>query len=449
MYRPLVSEVRRSTITRQDLLAEELHCDTSTVNRMVRSLERAGVLYRHPALGEGTPVGMATTRPIELGRDIGVLVALDVHDLGYATATVTNTHYLPLKDSEGDIHTTVDIRGHPAPFEAAQNDPIHWMAEVVVRALDEANQHGGLRLIGVGVGLAGPIYRPGRRASPSITPWIPGDVNIRDELTRALRYLGVTPPRGEAGLREWVIVENDASAGALGVLVHALLEGNTFDTPMDLVYVHIGEGIGAGIVNKGHAVMGSSGVAGELGHLRVKPDGLLCPRCGGRGCLETAASEKAIREQLHGILDWKPDKEPEAKHGPAVDEALWEGGWCLGVGLAHVCALLNPALIVLDGDTARHHRYRQAMSHALERNVIPEVLAETGLSGEPLRVEHWEERPAPRNRTPGLNALTIGLLGRVLDSLGDGYLLDPVRVWVRRGWHRTGAPVDWNLAADD
>ena len=60
-----------------------------------------------------------------------------------------------------------------------------------------------------------------------------------------------------------------------------------------VLYFHLAEGIGAGIVIEGKLYRGSTGGAGELGHVRVDPEGLPC-RCGNTGCLETRASLPAL-----------------------------------------------------------------------------------------------------------------------------------------------------------
>ena len=81
-----------------------------------------------------------------------------------------------------------------------------------------------------------------------------------------------------------VRLENDANLGALGE--HVFGAGQGVD---EMAYVRLSAGIGLGLVLGGHAFGGSSGIAGELGHVRVSRDGPIC-RCGNRGCLEMFAS---------------------------------------------------------------------------------------------------------------------------------------------------------------
>ena len=61
-----------------------------------------------------------------------------------------------------------------------------------------------------------------------------------------------------------------------------------------MAYLNLGTGLAAGIVIDGMIWRGSGGVAGEIGHVPVDPNGLPCV-CGQRGCLETVASGSALR----------------------------------------------------------------------------------------------------------------------------------------------------------
>ena len=89
-----------------------------------------------------------------------------------------------------------------------------------------------------------------------------------------------------------VRVENDVNAASLGA--YSLLGGA--DGLRSLAYLNLGTGLAAGLVLDGRLWRGSRGVAGEIGHIPVEPDGAEC-NCGQRGCLETVASGSAIARQ--------------------------------------------------------------------------------------------------------------------------------------------------------
>lgn len=83
-------------------------------------------------------------------------------------------------------------------------------------------------------------------------------------------------------------VGNDVRSAAAGLLDHEVAGGIR-----NLAYVAVGTGIGAGLVLDGRLHLGKRGMAGEIGHVVVEPDGATCS-CGQRGCLETVASGPAI-----------------------------------------------------------------------------------------------------------------------------------------------------------
>lgn len=88
-----------------------------------------------------------------------------------------------------------------------------------------------------------------------------------------------------------VRVENDVKAAALGA--HHLLGVGDGIRAHSMAYLNLGTGLAAGIVLDGRLLRGGQGVAGEIGHIPVDPEGAQCS-CGQRGCLETIASGTAI-----------------------------------------------------------------------------------------------------------------------------------------------------------
>ncbi|MEP7274648.1 MAG: ROK family protein, partial [Acidobacteriota bacterium] len=85
-----------------------------------------------------------------------------------------------------------------------------------------------------------------------------------------------------------VYFENNANAAAYAEMTWGAARGES-----DWMYLHIGAGIGAGLVLDGKVRRGKSGYAGEIGHINIDPEGIECP-CGSFGCLETMASASNI-----------------------------------------------------------------------------------------------------------------------------------------------------------
>jgi predicted NBD/HSP70 family sugar kinase/biotin operon repressor len=148
------------------------------------------------------------------------------------------------------------------------------------------------RVIAAGMGVPGPIAVPsGRVGSSSILPG----------------WEGLHPAQALAERLGDVHVEalNDANLGALAETTLGVARDAA-----DVIYVKISSGIGAGLVLGGRLHHGSSGNAGEIGHVQVREEGTVC-RCGNRGCLETVASVPAVLAALRPA------------HGDGLDLESW------------------------------------------------------------------------------------------------------------------------------
>jgi len=160
------------------------------------------------------------------------------------------------------------------------------------------------------------------------------------------------------------VVENDANAAAWGESrFGAAREVNS------MVLLTIGTGIGGGVVLDGALYRGHNGMAAEVGHMTVVPDGRRCG-CGNRGCWERYGSGRALVREARDLADVSPeygkrllelgDGQPEGITGPEVTHAAREGDpaaleafafvatW-LGRGMASLAALLDPEMFVLGG----------------------------------------------------------------------------------------------------
>ncbi len=135
-------------------------------------------------------------------------------------------------------------------------------------------------LAGIGVGVPGIIdmERGMVRASPNLPGW--EDYPVRDEIERRLATA--------------VMLENDANAAALGE--KWLGAAAAVD---DMCMLTLGTGVGGGLVLHGRVWHGMTGMAAELGHINVEPEGRAC-NCGSRGCLEQYASATAVKQDGAG-----------------------------------------------------------------------------------------------------------------------------------------------------
>ena len=123
-------------------------------------------------------------------------------------------------------------------------------------------------------------------------------VSIPGPLERAIGIIHLSPNlgwhdypltarMGEA-MATPIVIDDDANCAALGEAWTGA--GAAY---RDFVMVIVGSGIGCGVVIGGEVYHGAHDSAGEVGHVKIEPDGRSCG-CGGRGCLETLASGGAI-----------------------------------------------------------------------------------------------------------------------------------------------------------
>jgi glucokinase-like ROK family protein len=240
-------------------------------------------------------------------------------------------------------------------------------------------------LHGAGVGVPGPVsFREGVPVAPPIMPgW--NQFPVRSVLSQ---HLGCP-----------VLVDNDVNIMALGEM-HAGL-ARTVD---DLLFVKIGTGVGCGIVVDGRVYRGTSGSAGDIGHIRVDDEGPVCS-CGNVGCLEAHFSGAALArdateaarsgrsdvlaEQLAaaGVLT-AADVAAAAGGGDQVAvELVRDGAHQLGLLLAGLVSFFNPGMVVLGGEVAAglgHPLLAELRSVVYRRSLplatgnLPIVLSELG-----------------------------------------------------------------------
>ena len=152
----------------------------------------------------------------------------------------------------------------------------------------------------------------------------------------------------EQKLKTSVILENDANAAALGE--KWIGAGRDVD---DLVLLTLGTGIGGGIISGGKVLHGYLGMAGELGHMTVVPNGNPCG-CGNRGCLEKHASATAISGMARMVhLGSDPSAEDVFKMAEAGNERakmIFDSmGSALGIAIATLVNIFNFPLFLLSG----------------------------------------------------------------------------------------------------
>jgi glucokinase len=213
---------------------------------------------------------------------------------------------------------------------------------------------GTARLAGVGIGVPGFILmEKGIIVGSNNLPQFDG-FPVRDEIER---HLG-TP----------VILENDANAAALGE--HWIGAGKGV---RDLVLLTLGTGIGGGIISEGKVLHGHVGMAGELGHITVVPNGNPCG-CGNYGCVEKHASATAIVNMARMMSLGDDDLSSEdvfhlaVAGDPKAKMIFHTMGTSLGIALATLINIFNFPLFLLSGGVlAAWDQFAPAMLEEVEK----------------------------------------------------------------------------------
>ncbi|WP_315637910.1 MULTISPECIES: ROK family protein [Microbacterium] len=196
---------------------------------------------------------------------------------------------------------------------------------------------GGLPLVGVGIGVPGPVeHSTGRPTNPPIMPgWdrfdVPGYVQRTFDVP--------------------VLVDNDVNILALGE------QATSWPRVDDLVFVKVSTGIGAGIIAGGQLQRGAQGSAGDMGHVQVPMSAGSARQPGDERDLEALASGSALavalRAEGHDVHTASDVVGLVRAGNAAAIEATRQAGRDVGEVLATVVNLLNPSIIVLGGSIAR------------------------------------------------------------------------------------------------
>jgi len=206
----------------------------------------------------------------------------------------------------------------------------------------------GEQVIGAGVAAAG--FIDAEQANIVYAP----NLSWRNEPFKALVEAKVSVP---------VLLENDANAA--GWAEYRFGAGKGYK---HMVMLTIGTGVGGAVITDSHLLRGGFGVAAELGHMRVVPEGRLCG-CGQHGCIEQYASGTALLRSARELAaSGKPEgaRLAEIQHetgeltGLQVAQAVIEkdpgavglvrelGSW-LGQCVSSLAAVLDPEIVVIGG----------------------------------------------------------------------------------------------------
>ena len=236
------------------------------------------------------------------------------------------------------IVAVLDLSGR---FLSRQNvmtvtDPELSMKRIIEHIVALRAQYSGYRFEGIGVSVPGRVHPTTQELllAPNLN-W--GSFNIRKALEEGVRDLQVE-------------IDNDANACLLSESWSGRLSGI-----QHAVLVAISEGVGTAILAGGQLHSGYNGLAGEFGHIQIRPDGPVCA-CGQRGCWEMIASSRAalrvyaeLTNNARSIDIYRLMRLAE-EGDPAAFEAVSQQAAAIGQGLRLLVAALSPELILVTGE---------------------------------------------------------------------------------------------------
>lgn len=333
----LLRHVHRAGHISRAELTSRMGLNRSTIAGLTAELESLGVTERALPSGERQGAGRPSAG-VQLADDGPYVIAVDLGVDRVVVARVGLGGRIQQRAS-----TTV-----PELPEAWQVGAA--VAALIREVVEPAPPHAPL--VGIGIGVPGLVRRSDGlvRLAPNLE-W--HDVSLSSVVLAAL------------GLDIPVAVANDANLGALAEHERGAAVGVD-----DLIYVSGNVGVGAGIIAGGHALDGTGGYAGEIGHLRFQPGGTPC-HCGNAGCWETAVGAHAIAQAIRCPAE-KVAQLDEVLSGLAGAPAqLRTIGTDLGRGLASLVNAFNPRLVVLGGYfSPLYDLVRQDIEEALAKGAL-------------------------------------------------------------------------------
>jgi len=341
-------------------------------------LTRAGVSLIVNDLLKCNVVREADSRPIPSGRPP---VALEINPkIGLVGAIDMGASHLSIALAD---FTARIVQEAEFPFDI-KDGPEACLA-YADKKLNELLKSQGLKLydlLAVGLGVPGPVITEmGMVVAPPIMPgWDHYPI-----LSTLEKMWGCH-----------VTLNNDAELGALGEWAYGVGRGEK-----NVAYIKVGSGIGAGLILNNQIYGGTTGAAGEIGHLTVDENGPLC-NCGNHGCLEAFAGGHAIAKQGQTLV--KSGKKTILSELPLdsitahevieaaqrgdlyTQEILQRAGTFIGIAIAGLVNLFNPSIVILGGGVAQvgdilTNPIRQAVHERAMRASEQSVRITTGMLG--------------------------------------------------------------------
>ncbi len=320
---------REHQISRADI-SRRLNLSRSTVTEIIKELLPSGFIAE---VGSGESSGGRRPIVLEFQDNARAILGIDI-GATHVSVALTNLRGSLIFWEEKKFPVRKDPEG-----------TYNLIRELCDKSISKL-KNGKADLLSIGVAVPSPVdpIRPEYLAETIIPSW-----HGKSGLEK-LRELYNVP----------VFLDNDANLGALAE--HWWGEGRKVS---DLIYIKLSYGIGAGYIFGGKLYRGAKGIAGELSHMSIDPNGKQCG-CGLRGCLATEISEWALISRVETLSVLYPDSSLVGKDISIIDienSALDRDPLALQVvseaisnltnAVMSLVNLLNPEMIIIGGSLSR------------------------------------------------------------------------------------------------
>ncbi len=320
---------REHKISRAEI-SRQLDLSRSTVTEIIKELLPTGLVAE---VGSGESSGGRKPILLQFQDDAKVILGIDI-GATHVSVAMTNLRGKLLLWKEQDY----PVRENP--------EGTHKLIDELCNECFSILKHGSKMLLSIGVSVPSPVdpIRPEYLSETIIPAW-----HGKSGLERLREKYGVP-----------VYLDNDANLGALAE--HWWGVGKNVN---DLIFIKISSGIGAGYIFGGKLYRGSKGIAGEMSHMPIDPNGRLCG-CGLRGCLGTVISAWALKERIGTLANLYPES-PLLNGSPSIIDIenaalnndllaiqiVSEATTYLTSAITSLVNLLNPDMIIIGGSLSR------------------------------------------------------------------------------------------------
>ncbi len=328
----IMNYVRIDAPISRSTLAKKTGLNKATITRLVGELIARNIVKEVGLESNG--IGRPSMNLI-LNPDAGFMIGVEI---GVDFINVLGTDFSPKEIFHVVDKTSVDL---------SVDEVLELMNKRINQAVEICKREVGGNFLGLAIGVPGLVdYDEGKLLFAPNLKW----QNV--ELKKRLSALYDAP----------IIIDNEANLAAFGEYFF----GSAYQHP-DVLYLSAGVGLGGGILHGSELLRGVNGMAGELGHITVLPDGELCG-CGNKGCWETLVSLRALYRYIQEQFAIDKTSELWQKTGGNINQltvemvitaaqrgdriaivALTKVGRYLGIGIASLINSLNPSIVVFGG----------------------------------------------------------------------------------------------------